>query len=189
MAKLTYLAISSLDGYTEDKDGKFDWCAPDDEVHSFINDFSRPVGTYLYGRRMYETMVAWENFDLDELPPPMREFAEIWRAADKIVFSKTLETASSAKTRIERDFDADIVRRIKESAGHDLGIGGPHIAAQAFRASLIDEVHLYLAPVIVGGGKRSLPDDTFLNLDLMDERRFESGFVHLRYRTLPLEGS
>ncbi len=189
MAKLIYLALSSLDGYIEDKDGNFDWAEPDEEVHSFVNDLARPVGTYLYGRAMYETMVAWETFDLADQSRPSRDFAEIWRAADKVVFSKTLENVSSAKTRIEQDFNADTARRIKESAESDLAVGGPQLAAQAFRAGLVDECHLFLAPVIVGGGKRSLPEDVFLNLELMDERRFESGFVHLRYRTLPSTGS
>jgi dihydrofolate reductase len=138
---------------------------------------------------MYETMVAWETMDLTEQSRPSRDFAKIWRAADKVVFSKTLENPSSAKTRIERDFDADAVRQIKESAERDLAVGGPHLAAQAFRAGLVDECHIFMAPVSVGRGKRSLPDDVFLNLELLDERRFEGGFVHLRYRTLPFAGS
>ncbi len=189
MAKLIYLAISSLDGYIEDKDGNFDWCAPDDEVHSFINDFARHVGTHLYGRRMYDVMVAWETMDLAEEPRAVQDFAEIWRATDKIVFSKTLESVSGAKTRIEREFDADAVKQMKESAERDLSVSGPNLATQALLAGLVDECLLFLAPVIVGGGKRSLPDDVFLNLELMDQRSFESGFVHLRYRTLPLKGS
>jgi dihydrofolate reductase len=184
MAKLIYLAISSLDGYIEDKNGNFDWAAPDEEVHSFVNDLARSWGTYLYGRRMYDVMVAWETLDLADQSRPSRDFAEIWRAADKIVFSRTLEKASSNKTRIEKDFDADAMRQIKDSAERDLAIGGPHLAAQAFKAGLVDECHLFLAPVIIGGGKTSLPADVFQNLELMDERRFDSGFVHLRYRTL-----
>ncbi len=189
MAKLIYLAISSLDGYIEDEDGNFDWCAPDDEVHAYINDLARPVGTHFYGRRMYEVMVSWETLDLADQPPPMHDFAEIWRGADKIVFSRTLQNVSSANTRIEREFDADAVLRLKESADTDLSVSGPNLAAQAFQAGLVDECHLFLAPVIVGGGKRSLPDDVFLNLELIGQRRFESGFVHLRYRTLPSKAS
>jgi dihydrofolate reductase len=181
MAKLIYSAITSLDGYIEDEDGKFDWAQPDEEVHSFINELERPVGTYLYGRRMYETMVAWETLSLADQPPSMREFAEIWRAADKIVYSKTLETASSARTQIERDFDPEAVRQLKASADRDLGIGGPDLAAQAIRAGLVDEYHLFVAPIVVGGGKQSLPDDVHLELELLDERRFGNGMVHLRY--------
>lgn len=178
------MAISSLDGYIEDESGNFDWAEPDEEVHSFVNDLARPVGTYLYGRRMYDVMVVWETLDLADQSRPVRDFAEIWRAADKIVLSTTLEEVSSAKTRIEREFNPDTVRQIKESERTDAMVGGPEIASHMFRAGLVDECHLLLAPVIVGGGKRSLPDDVFLNLELMDERRFESGFVHLRYRTL-----
>jgi dihydrofolate reductase len=185
MAKLIYLAISSLDGYIADENGNFDWCAPPDEVHSFINDLSRPIGTHLYGRRMYDVMVAWETLDAAEQSRPMQDFAGIWRAADKIVFSKTLETALSAKTRIEREFNAATVGQMKASAESDLSVSGPNLAAHAFRAGLVDECLFFFAPVIVGGGKRSLPDDVFLNLELLDERRFESGFVHMHYRTLP----
>jgi len=189
MAKLIYLAISSLDGYIEDENGNFDWAEPDEEVHSFVNDLARPVGTYLYGRRMYDVMVAWETWDVADQSRPSSDFAQIWRAADKVVFSSSLEKVSSARTRIAREFDADAVRQIKESVERDVMVGGPNIAAQAFRAGLVDECHLFLAPVIVGGGKRSLPDDVFLNLELKDERRFESGFVHLHHRTLPFESS
>jgi dihydrofolate reductase len=183
MAKLIYTAITSLDGYVADEDGNFDWAEPDDEMHSFINDLERPVGTYLYGRRMYEVMVAWETLALADQPPFMQDFAEIWRGADKVVYSKTLETASSARTRIERDFDPEVVRRIKALAGHDIAVGGPDLAAQAIRAGLIDEWHLFLAPIVVGGGKRSLPTDVRLKLELLGERRFGSGMVHLHYRT------
>ena len=185
MAKLIYSAIASLDGYVADEDGKFDWAEPDEEVHAFVNDLERPVGTYLFGRRMYEVMLAWETMDLAGQPPSIGDFAEIWRAADKIVYSKTLETVSSARTRIERDFDPEAVRRMKASAGRDLGVGGPDLAAQAIRAGLVDEWHLFLAPVVVGGGTRALPDHARLNLELLDERRFGNGMVYLRYRTKP----
>ena len=180
MGKLIYMAIASLDGFIEDEDGKFDWAAPDEEVHAFVNDLERPAGTHLYGRRMYETMVFWETVQDEQ--PVIRDFAEIWRAADKIVYSRTLETVSSAKTRIEREFDPDEVRRLKETAAHDITVGGPALAAEAIRAGLVDEYHLFLVPVVVGGGKRALPDGVRLELELLDERRFESGVVHLRYR-------
>jgi dihydrofolate reductase len=184
VAKLIYAAITSLDGYIEDADGKFDWSEPDEEVHAFVNDLERPVGTYLYGRRMYETMVFWESPpDLGEQPPVMQEFAEIWQAADKIVYSKTLQTVSSAKTRIERDFDPEAVRQLKATAGDDLTVGGSELAAQAIAAGLVDEYQLFLVPVVVGGGKRSLPDNVRLNLELLDERRFGNGTVYLHYRT------
>jgi dihydrofolate reductase len=183
MAKLIYSAITSLDGYVADEDGKFDWAEPDEEVHTFINDLERSVGTYLYGRRMYEVMVAWETLPLADQPPFLREFAEIWRAADKIVYSKTLETVSTARTRIEQDFDPEAVRQMKASAKSDLSVGGPDFAAHAIRAGLVDEWHLFLAPVVVGGGKQSLPDAVHLRLELLDERRFGNGMVYLRYRT------
>jgi dihydrofolate reductase len=183
MAKLIYSAIASLDGYVEDEDGNFDWAAPDDEVHTFVNDLERPVGTYLYGRRMYETMVYWETASGFADQPPMRDYAEIWRAADKVVYSKTLEAASSARTRIERDFDPEAVRRLKASAGSDISVGGPDLAAQAIRAGLVDEWHLFLTPIVVGGGKRSLPDDVRVKLELVDERRFGNGVVYVHYRT------
>jgi dihydrofolate reductase len=152
-------------------------------VHAFLNDLERSVGTYLYGRRLYEVLVAWETLADADQPPYMRDFAEIWRAADKIVYSRTLEKASSANTRIERDFDPEAVRQLKASVGSDLVVGGPGLASRAFEAGLIDELHLFLAPVVVGGGKQSLPDDVSLELELADERRFRSGMVHLRYRT------
>jgi dihydrofolate reductase len=183
VAELIYSAISSLDGYVADEAGKFDWAAPDEEVHRFVNDLERPVGTYLYGRRMYEVMVFWETAGGADQPPVMRDFAEIWRAADKIVYSKTLETVSSSKTRIERDFDPDAVRQLKETAGRDLTVGGPGLAAQALGAGLVDELHLFLAPAVVGGGLACLPDGVRLDLELLDERRFRSGVVFLRYRT------
>jgi dihydrofolate reductase len=184
MANLIYAAITSLDGYIEDADGNFDWAEPDEEVHAFVNDLERPVGTYLYGRRMYEVMTGWETDPtLADQSPLMRDFAEIWQRADKVVYSKTLEAASTSRTRIERDFDADAVRRMKASMDRDLAIGGPALAAHAFEAGLVDECHLYVTPIIVGGGKQSLPNHVRLELELLDERRFGNGVVHLRYRT------
>jgi len=184
MAKLIYSAITSLDGYVADEDGRFDWAEPDEEVHTFVNDLERPVGTYLYGRRMYEVMVAWEILDtVADQPPFSREFARIWQAADKVVYSKTLAAVSSARTRIERDFDPEAVRQMKAAAGRDLTVGGPDLAAQAFRAGLVDECHLFVAPMVVGGGTRSLPTGVRVQLELLDERRFGNGMVHLRYRT------
>jgi dihydrofolate reductase len=183
MAKLIYSAITSLDAYIADQDGNFDWAEPDEEVHTFVNDLERSAGTYLYGRRMYEVMVAWETLALDDQPPFMRDYAEIWQAADKIVYSRTLETISSARTRIERAFDPEAVRQMKTSAERDLLVGGPNLAAQAMEAGLVDEWHLFVSPVVVGGGTRYLPDDVSLDLELVDERRFAGGMVHLRYRS------
>jgi dihydrofolate reductase len=184
MASLIYSAIASLDGYIEDEQGKFDWAAPDEEVHAFVNDLERPVGTSLYGRRMYETMVYWESeaASAEEQSAVARDFAAIWRKAEKVVFSRSLENASSERTRIERSFEPDAIRAIKGSAERDLAIGGSELAAQAIAAELVDELHLFLAPVIVGAGKRALPEDGRLDLELLGERRFESGFVHLHYR-------
>jgi dihydrofolate reductase len=184
MAKLIYSAITSLDGYVADEDGNFDWAAPDEELHSFVNDLERPVGTYLYGRRMYEVMVYWETaHTLPDQPPVVEDFAEIWQAADKDVYSKTLETVSSARTQIERDFDPEAVRQMKASAERDLTVGGPDLAAQAIKAGLVDEYHLFLTPIVVGRGKQSLPDNVRVKLELLDERRFGNGVVHLHYRT------
>jgi dihydrofolate reductase len=182
MAKLIYSTLASLDGYTEDEGGKFDWAKPDEEVHSFFNDLERSVGTHLYGRRMYETMVYWEDPELVEGQPPyIRDFAEIWRAAEKVVYSRTLESPSSARTRIERSFDPDAVRQMKNSAERDLGIGGPELAGQAIAAGLVDEIGLVLVPVAVGGGKPALPPGRRLDLGLLDERRFANGTKYLRY--------
>ena len=183
MAGLIYSAITSLDGYVADEDGKFDWAAPDEEVHSFVNDLERPIGTYLYGRRMYDVLVAWETMDTGEQPPVMRDYAEIWRAADKIVYSRTLETVSSARTRIERDFNPEAVRQLKARADRDISVGGPELAAQAIRAGLVDELHQFLTPIVVGGGNKFLPDGVRVELELLDERRFGNGVVHLHYRT------
>jgi dihydrofolate reductase len=182
VAKLIYSAITSLDGYVADENGNFDWAAPDEDVHRFLNDLERPVGTYLYGRRMYETMVSWQVLDFSGAPPFVRDFAEIWRAADKVVYSTTLEAVSTARTRLERAFDPDAVRGMKAQAGRDISVGGPELAAQAIAAGLVDEYQLFLAPAVVGGGKRWLPDHVRLDLELLDERRFESGVVFLRYR-------
>jgi dihydrofolate reductase len=184
VAKLIYSAITSLDSYVADEEGKFDWAAPDEEVHMFVNNLERPVGTYLYGRRMYEVMVDWETAHTRaDLPPFSRDFAEIWQASDKIVYSKTLDAVSSTRTRIERDFDAESVRQLKASTVCDITVGGPDLAAQAIRAGLVDEFHLFLTPVAVGGGKKALPDRVRLKLELLDERRFGNGTVHLHYRT------
>ena len=183
MAELIYMAITSLDGYVEDAEGTFDWAAPDEEVHAFVNDLERTVGTYLYGRRMYETMVFWESPpDLSGQPPFVQDFAAIWRSADKIVYSGSLETVTSTRTRIERDFDARAVRELKASAASNLTVGGPELAAQAIEAGLVDEYQLFLVPVLVGGGKRALPDNVRVSLELVEERRFRSGTMFLRYR-------
>ncbi|MGH9278775.1 MAG: dihydrofolate reductase family protein [Acidimicrobiales bacterium] len=184
MAKLIYSAITSLDGYVEDEDGNFDWAMPDDEVHAFINDLERQAGTYLLGRRMYETMLVWETPELlPDQQPLMLDFAQVWQAADKIVFSKTLKTVSSARTRLERGFEPDTVRRMKASAERDITVGGADLAAQAFKAGLVDECHLFLNPIMVGGGKQSLPNNVRIQLELRAERRFGNGVVHLHYRT------
>jgi dihydrofolate reductase len=183
MAKLIYSAIGSLDGYVEDASGKFEWAAPDEEVHAFVNELERPIGTHLYGRRMYETMVFWETVDPDgDWPAVARELAAIWQAADKVVYSRTLETVSSARTRIERELDPDAIERMKQSSGSDISIGGAELAGQAIAAGLVDELQLLLVPVLVGGGKRALPNDIRARLELLDERRFQSGVVFLRYR-------
>jgi dihydrofolate reductase len=183
MAHLIYSAISSLDGYTEDTDGRFDWAAPDEEVHRFINDLERSAGAYLLGRRMYETMMVWEtdpNLAADS--PITRDYAELWQAANKIVYSKTLQAVSTRKTQLERTFDPEAIQQLKETAEHDILIGGPELAAHAFRSGLIDECHLFLTPIIVGGGKQFLPNDIRLELELLEERRFGSGVVFLRYQ-------
>jgi dihydrofolate reductase len=189
MAKLIYSAITSLDGYVADEEGNFDWAEPDEEVHRFVNDLERPVGTYLYGRRMYEAMVLWETAGGADQPPYVRDFAEIWRAADKIVYSKTLRTVSSARTRIERELAPEAVRRLKATAARDLTVGGAGLAAQALEAGLVDELHLFVAPVVVGGGASALPAGVRLDLELLDERRFANGVVHLRYRVAGTSGA
>jgi len=183
VAKLIYAALLSVDGYIEDETGGFAWAEPSDDVHAFVNDLERSVGTYLYGRRMYETMVYWETGpSADESSEVGRDFADIWRAADKVVYSRTLAEASTPRTGLEREFVPDAVRRLKVSAASDISVGGAELAAQAFKADLVDECHLFLVPVVVGGGKRALPDGVSLGLELLDERRFADGTVFLRYR-------
>jgi dihydrofolate reductase len=185
VAKLIYSAIASLDGYVEDARGKFDWAMPDEEVHAFVNDLERPVGSYLYGRRMYETMAAWETLGTrpDE-SAVARDFGQIWRAADKIVYSHTLDVAASARTRIARAFVPEEVRMLKQAAGRDLTVGGAELAGQAIAAGLVDEIHLLLSPLIVGTGKRALPAEVRVELELLGQRRFGNGVVHLQYRLL-----
>ncbi|HEV7704465.1 MAG TPA: dihydrofolate reductase family protein [Gemmatimonadaceae bacterium] len=183
MAKLIYSSISSLDQYVADKNGKFDWAAPDEEVHAFVNELERTIGTYLYGRRLYETMRVWETMPVEGEPFVMRDYAEIWRAADKIVFSNTLTKATTPRTRIEKTFDPVAIANLKEHAPRDISVGGAELAGQAIRAGLVDEIHLFLHPVIIGGGRRALPDGARVNLELVDERRFGSGVVHVHYRT------
>jgi dihydrofolate reductase len=181
MAKLVYSMITSLDGYISDVDGNIEWGAPDDEVAEFVNDMERGVATVLYGRRMYETMVFWETFEGSADEPVAQDFADIWRSQDKIVFSTTLAEPSSAKTRIERTFVPDEVLRMKQSSGTDLSIAGPHIASQAIEAGLVDEMHLFIAPVTLGGGAPAHPGEVLTDLELLDVNRFESGFLHLHY--------
>ena len=183
MGRLIYSAIMSLDGYVVDADYNFGWAAPDEEVHRYVNELERPVGTYLYGRRMYETMRFWESaHTLPDQSEVGREFTRIWQSADKIVYSTTLDAPATAHTRLERSFDPDAVRRLKAGAERDLTIGGPGLAAHALRAGLVDECQLYVVPAVVGGGTRALPDGVRLGVRLTDERRFGNGTVHLRYR-------
>jgi dihydrofolate reductase len=183
LAKLIYSAIASLDEYVEDEQGSFDWAAPDEELHAFVNDMERRVGTYLYGRRMYETMVFWETVSTGpDQSAVTRDFAEIWRAAEKVVYSRTLESVSSARTRIERDLDAGALRRLKESSAADISVGGAELAGQALSLGLVDEIQLFLGPIVVGGGKPALPAGLRARLELLDEHRFRGGVVYLRYR-------
>jgi dihydrofolate reductase len=189
MAKLIYSAITSLDGYVADQDGGFDWAAPDEEVHAFVNDLERTVGTYLYGRRMYEVMAFWETaHTLPDEPAVMEDYAAIWQAADKVVYSRSLEAVSTSRTRLERDFDPEAVRQLKASADRDLSIGGPGLAAHALHAGLVDECHLFVTPIVVGGGTPWLSSGIRLQLELLDERRFERGVVHLHYRVTSEDG-
>lgn len=183
MGKLVYSMLTSLDGYVSDVTGNFDWSVPDEELHTFINERSRSVGTYLLGRRMYQTMVAWETADdwADD-SPTMLEYGRIWRSADKVVYSATLTEVAGERTRIEREFDRDAVRALKEVSAADLTIDGPTLAAQALRAGLVDEVAVYVCPVIVGGGNAFYPPDVRLDLELEEQRRFGNGVVYLRYR-------
>jgi dihydrofolate reductase len=186
MAKLIYAAISSLDGYVADAEGNFDWSAPDQEVHRFVNELERPIGTYLYGRRMYEVMRYWETAPTGNGDPSADlEYAKIWQAADKIVYSKSLEQVSSARTSIQREFDPDAIQQLKATAARDISVSGPTLAAGALRLGLVDECHLFLSPIVVGGGNPALPDNVRLELELLDERRFSNGVVHLHYRFTP----
>jgi dihydrofolate reductase len=182
MARLIYSAIMSLDGYIADADGRFEWAAPDEEVHAFVNELQRPVGTYLYGRRMYETMRSWETaHTVANQPPVALDFARTWQAAGKVVYSTTLQTPDTARTRIERDFDPVQVRKLTEAADGDLTVGGARLAAQAIAAGLVDQYQLFVVPAVVGGGTRALPDRVRLNLALAEEHRFGSGTVYLCY--------
>jgi dihydrofolate reductase len=183
VARLVYSAITSLDGYVADRDGDFSWSAPDAEVHGFVNDLLRPVGTQLYGRRTYDVLVAWETLPTGPGEPAVvRDFARIWRSADKVVYSTTLPAVTSARTRLERDFDPDAVRRLVASADRDVSIGGPHLAARAFHAGLVDDVHLFWSPVLVGGGTSALPPGLRIDLEPVATHRFANGVVHLHYR-------
>jgi dihydrofolate reductase len=182
MALLLYSGITSLDGYVADAQGSFDWSVPDEEVHRFVNDRQRPIGTYLYGRRLYEVMVAWETLRTEDEPAVARDYAEIWRAADKVVYSTSLQDVGSARTRIERSFDPATVRELKASASRDLLVGGPQLAAEALRAGLVDQIEQLVSPVVVGGGTAFFPAGVQLGLELVDERRFGNGVVHLAYR-------
>jgi dihydrofolate reductase len=183
MARLIYSTITSLDGYVADQNGNFDWAAPDAEVHTFVNNLEREIGTYLLGRRMYEVLAYWETArTIRDLPAVEREYAQIWQATDKIVYSKSLERVSSARTRIERDFDPEVIRQLKAAADRDISVGGPDLAAQALTARLVEECHFFLNPVVVGGGKQALPDNLRLDLGLVNERRFGNGVVYLHYR-------
>ncbi len=182
-AKLIYTAIASLDGYIADADGNFDWAAPDEEVHSFVNDLERQSGTYLYGRRMYEVMQFWESVDAtSDESPVFHDYAALWKDADKIVFSRTLGAPTTKRTRIEREFEPAMIQRLKAESPREISIGGPELAAHAIRAGLVDECRLFLHPVLRGGGNQALPDDVRVRLELLDERRFNSGVVYLRYR-------
>jgi len=182
VSRLLFAALASLDGYMADEDGNFDWAAPDAEEHQFVNDLQRDIGLHLYGRRMYEVLVAWETMELEGAPDVIADFARIWRAADKVVYSSSLKDTSSERTRIERTFDPVAVRRLKDEDGPDMLIGGPTLAAKAFEAGIVDEVHLFLAPVIVGSGLRALPATIRLDLELTAERRFGNGVIYLGYR-------
>jgi dihydrofolate reductase len=186
VGRLVYSAITSLDGYVADESGSFDWAAPDDEVHRFVNDQERAVGTYLYGRRMYDVMTFWQDADLAEVDDTDVgvEYAHIWRAADKVVFSRTLEAVTTPRTRLESSFDAEAVRRLVLDTDRDVSIGGPTLAAEALRAGLVDDVHLFLNPVVVGGGTPALPTGVRLTLELVDEHRFSGGVVHLHHRVV-----
>ena len=181
MAKLIYSVITSLDGFIADKNGDFDWAAPDEEVHAFVNDLVRPIGSFLYGRHMYEVMIAWETMPTQNEPPVITDFADIWRTADKIVYSTTLEKVSSARTRLERQFNAETLRQMLNSSERDIGIGGPALARYAFKAGLVEECHLFVVPIIIGSGQSAFPTDVRIPLRLQAERRFANGMVYLHY--------
>lgn len=185
MAKLIYAGITSLDGYVSDAHGKFDWSVPDAEVHAFVNELERDIGTQLFGRRMYEVMAAWDTIDDTGEPEAIKDFAALWRASDKIVYSTTLESVNAPRTRLERAFDPAVIRRLKDTAQHDLSVGGPGLARHAIEAGLVDEYHQFVSPVLVGGGTRFFPAGVRLPLQLVAERRFGNGVVHLHYRALP----
>jgi dihydrofolate reductase len=182
MARLSYTGIMSLDGYVADAEGSFDWSMPDEEVHAFVNDLARDVGTYLFGRRMYEVLEVWDHMDLTDQPDVIRDYANIWRAADKIVYSTTLDSVTSGRTTVERQFDPAAVRRLKAESDKELSVGGPDLADSAIRMGLVDDYHLFISPVVVGGGKRYLPADIRLQLELVAERCFENGVIYLQYR-------
>jgi dihydrofolate reductase len=182
MGKLIYVINASLDGYVEDEQGGPEWAAPDEELMAAFNDLERPIGTYLYGRRMYETMVVWETMSAGpDALAGTRDFAELWRVAEKVVYSRTLDEVTSTRTRIEREFDAGAVQRLKQTSAADVTVGGPELAAQALAAGLVDECHLFVHPIIFGAGKRALPDKVRARLRLLDARRFGSGVVQLHY--------
>ncbi len=184
MSKLIYFMPASMDGFIAGENQGYDWSEPDEEVMTLINDLTRPIGTYLYGRKNYETMTVWETPDvMPDLSPTSKDFGRIWQAADKIVYSKSLETVSTQKTRIEREFDLEMVRDLKAQSPHDVTISGPNLAAQAIQAGLVDELQLLLAPTMLGGGKRILPENARMQLELLDERRVGNGWVYLRYGT------
>lgn len=182
MGQLVYSALTSLDGFVADREGRFDWAMPDDEVHAFVNEMQRAFGTHLYGRRLYEVMCAWEDMPVDEEPEVIRDFARSWRDADKVVYSSTLPDVTTDRTRLARTFDPASVSALKEGVDHALLVGGPTLAAEALRAGLVDELHQLLSPVVVGGGTPYLPDGVHLDLELLDQRRFDNGVVHLHYR-------
>lgn len=181
MGKLIYATNCSLDGFIEDSEGSFDFAVPTDELHQFFNDFIRPCKTHLYGRSLYETMVVWETWDVSDEPEPVRDFAELWKDTDKIVYSRTLEDVSSARTTLEREFDPEHIRQLKAASDSDLLIGGSILAAEAFAAGLVDELKLTISPVAIGGGKPALPPGQRIDLQLVDERHFDCGTVHLSY--------
>jgi dihydrofolate reductase len=183
VAKLIYVSNVSLDGFIEDEHGRFDWAEPTDEYFAFVTDLVRPVGTYLYGRRLYEAMAVWETDPaLGAISELRADFADVWQAADKIVYSTTLDAVSTARSRVDRRFDPDAIRAMKDTVSRDLTVGGANLAAHAFSAQLIDECHLFVGPAILGRGKPGLPRDRRIDLELLEERTFDNGVVYLRHR-------